>query len=135
MTATLANISFVEIFLQILKNFGKCSGSKTNILKSEALWIGASKNSLERPLGPEWCTGVKTSGPHFSCDQGQIIKHDFHERLSEIQETINVWSLSSFGKVTVIKTFLVPKLLYVSIILETLEETMKQMERMIFNFL
>lgn len=43
--------------------------------------------------------------------------------------------LSSFGKVTVIKTFLVPKLLYVSIILETLEETMKQMERMIFNFL
>lgn len=43
--------------------------------------------------------------------------------------------LSSFGKVTVIKTFLVPKLLYVSIILETLEETMKQVERMIFNFL
>lgn len=26
MTATLANISFVEIFLQILNNFGKCSG-------------------------------------------------------------------------------------------------------------
>ena len=98
MTATLANISFVEIFLQILKNFGKCSGLKTNILKSEALWIGASKNSLERPLGPEWCTGVKTSGPHFSCDQGQIIKHDFHERLSEIQETINVWSLRVYPR-------------------------------------
>lgn len=94
MTATLANMSFVEIFLQILKNFGKCSGLKTNILKSEALWIGASKNSL----GPEWCTGVKTSGPHFSCDQGQIIKHDFHEKLSEIQETINVWSLRVYPR-------------------------------------
>ena len=42
--------------------------------------------------------------------------------------------LSSFGKVTVIKTFLVPKLLYVSIILETLEETMKQMERWYLTF-
>ena len=83
------------------------------------MWIRASKNSLEKPLGLEWCAGVKTLGIHFSYDQGQIMKQNFHERLSDIQKTINLWSLrglSLFGKVTVGKSFLIPKLLYVSTI-------------------
>ena len=40
-----------------------------NISKTKAMWIGASKNSSERPLDLEWCSGVKTLGIHFSCDQ------------------------------------------------------------------
>ena len=64
------------------------------------MWIGASKNSLEKPLGLEWCTEVKTLGIHCSCDQGQIIKQNFHERLSDLHKTINLWNLrglSLFG--------------------------------------
>ena len=44
-------------------------------------------------------------------------------------------SLSLFSKVTIIKTFLTLKMLHVSTILETPEEIIKQMERMIDNFL
>ena len=138
MTGTLANTSSAEIFMQTLNNFEKCSGLKMNISKTKAMWIGASKNSLEKPLGLEWCTGVKTLGIHFSCDQGQIIKQNFHERLSDIQKTINLWNLrglSLFGKVTIVKSFLIPKLLYVSTILETPQEIIKQMERMLYKFL
>ena len=40
-----------------------------------------------------------------------------------------------FGKVTIIKTFRKPKLVYVSTILETPEEIIKQMKRMIDKFL
>ena len=79
--------------------------------------MGQGKSSLEKPLGLEWCTGVKTLGIHFSCDQGQILKQNFHGRLSDIQKTINLWSLrglSLFGKVTIVKSFFIPKLLYVS---------------------
>ena len=86
------------------------------------MWIWASKNSLEKPLDLDWCTGVKTLGIHFSCDEGQIMKQSFHERLSDIQKKINLWSLrglSLFGKVTIVKSFLIPKLLYVFTILET----------------
>ena len=64
------------------------------------------EDSLEKPLGLEWCTGVKTLGIHFSCDQGQIMKQNFHERVSDFQKTINLWSLralSLFGKVTIVK--------------------------------
>ena len=138
MTATLANTSSVETFMQTLHNFEKCSGLKMNISKTKAMWIGASKHSLEKPLGLEWCSGVKTLGIHFSCEQGQIIKQNFHERLSDFQKTINLWSLrglSLFGKVTIVKSFLIPKLLYVSTILETPQEIIKQMERMLYKFL
>ena len=105
MTATLANISSVEILIKILNDFEECSGLKMNLSKTKAMWIGASKHSLEK---------VKTLGIHFSCDQEQVIKQNFHERLSDVQETINLWSLRSlslFGKVTIIKSFLIPKLL------------------------
>ena len=40
-----------------------------------------------------------------------------------------------FGKVTIVKSFLIPKLLYVSTILETPQEIIKQMERMVYKFL
>ena len=43
--------------------------------------------------------------------------------------------LSVFGKVTIIKSFLIPKLLYVSSIMETPPEDIKQMEKMVFKFL
>ena len=39
-----------------------------------------------------------------------------------------------FGKVTIIKSFLMPKRLYVSTILETPQEIIKQMERMVYKF-
>ena len=65
MTATLANTSSVEIFMQTLNNFKKCSGLKMNISKTKAMWIGESKNSLEKPLGLEWRTGINTPGIHF----------------------------------------------------------------------
>ena len=43
--------------------------------------------------------------------------------------------LSLFGKVTIIKTFLIPKLLYVSSIVETPYDILRRMERMIYKFL
>ena len=51
MTATLENTSSVEIFMQTLNNFEKCSDLKMNISKTKAMWIGAGKKSLEKPLG------------------------------------------------------------------------------------
>ena len=93
-----------------------------NLSKTKAMWIGASKNSLEKSLGLEWCTGIKMLGIYFSCDQEEVMKQNFQERLSDVQKMINISSqrsLSLFGKVTIIKSFLIPKLFYVSSILET----------------
>ena len=43
--------------------------------------------------------------------------------------------LSLFGKVTIIKTFFIPKLLYVSSIIETPSDILRRMEKMIYKLL
>ena len=66
------------------------------------------------------------------------MKQNFQDRLNEIQKMINLWKLrglSLFGKVTIVKSFLIPKLLYVSSIIETPPEIIKQLEKMIYTFL
>ena len=66
-----------------------------------------------------------------------VLKQNFRDRLDECLKLINLWKLrglSLFGKVAIIKSFLIPKLLYVSSIIETPPEIIKQM-KMIFKFL
>ena len=107
-------------------------------MNTSILWIGKNKHSLETPLGLEWCSGVRTLGVDFSCDQEQVLKQNVHDRLNECQKLINLWKmrgLSVFGNVAIIKSLLIPRLLYVSSIIETPPEVIKQMEKMVFKFL
>ena len=102
------------------------------------MWIGRCKNSSDKPLGLDWCTGVKTLGIYFSCNREEVFKENFNGTINSVQKTINLWrlrGLSLHGKVTIIKSFLIPKLLYPSSILETPLEIVKQMEKMIYTFL
>ena len=75
---------------------------------------------------------------YFSCNQEQVIKQNFYEKLSDIPKSINLWSLRSLSllvKVTIIKSFLIPKILYASLILETPQDILKLFKRMIYKFL
>ena len=72
---------------------------------------------------------------HKACTRDEALALVFDILL---QKAINLWKLrglSLFGKVTIIKSFLIPKLLYVSSIIETPPEIIKQMEKMIYKFL
>ena len=58
----------------------------------------------------------------FSCNQKVVSSQNFLEKLDKIQKVINIWNmrgLSLFGIVTIVKTFLIPKLLYISSIIQT----------------
>ena len=138
MTALLSDITSAKELLDSLNTFEKFSGLKMNVSKTKAMWIGTMKNSVEKPLGLEWCTTVKNLGVQFSCDQKVVSSQNFQEKLDKIQKVINIWNmrgLSLFGRVTIIKTFLIPKLLYLSSIIQTPMEIIKRMERMFFKFL
>ena len=67
-----------------------------------------------------------------------MVLQNFQEKLDKIKKVRNLWNtrgLYLFGRVTIDKTFLLPKLLYVSSIIEPPTEVIKRMERMIFKFL
>ena len=138
MTALLSDIASAKELLDSLNIFEKYSGLKMNVSKTKAMWIGTMKDSSEKPLGLEWCLTVRILGVIFSCNQKVVSSQNFQEKLDKIQKVINIWNmrgLSLFGRVTIAKTFLIPKLLYVSSIIQTPMEIIKRMERMIFKFL
>ena len=48
-----------------------------NISKTKAV----IKNSVEKPLGLEWCMAVKNLGVQFSCNQEVVSPQNFQEKL------------------------------------------------------
>ena len=55
-----------------------------------------------------------------------------------MKKLINIWSsrgLSIHGKVTVIKSLLIPKFVYISSLLPTPKELVKDLNRLLFKFL
>ena len=110
MTALLLAITPVKRLLVNLHAFKKCSGLKMNVSKTKAMWIGTMMNSLEKPLGLEWCTTIENSGVHFSINQEMVSSQKFEEKLDKIQKVINLWNvrgLSLFGRVTIVTVKLI----------------------------
>ena len=66
------------------------------------------------------------------------MKKNVNERLRDIKKLANIWSsrgLSIYGKVTVIKSLILPKLIYISSLLPTPNNIIKELNQLLFNFL
>jgi len=122
-TAVLADAKSAKVLFQVLDLFKNISGLKINSTKTEGMWIGSSKENKAKPLGIK-CPNdpIKALGVYFTYDLKLLKKKNFIERLDSIEKLINIWSsrgLSVYGKVTIIKSFLIPKFVYVCSVLPT----------------
>ena len=71
-------------------------------------------------------------------DQKPLKEKNFIERLDSIKKLINIWpsrGLSIYGKVTIIKSFLIPKFVYVCSLLPTPKEIVNKLNQLLFKFL
>ena len=103
------------------------------------MWIGSSKENKTKPLGIKWPKDpIKALGVYFTYDLKLLKEKNFIERLDSIKKLINIWSsrgLSIYGKVTIIKSFLIPKFVYVCSVLPTPKELVKELNQLLFKFL
>ena len=66
------------------------------------------------------------------------MQKNFYDKLRRIKSQIRLWSwrgLSLFGKVTIIKSLLLPKVLYISSILPSPLEFIKAFQTIVYNIL
>ena len=66
------------------------------------------------------------------------MQKNFYDKLKDIRLQTRLWScrgLSLYGKITIIKSLLLPKMLYVFSILPTSGDFIKQLNTIIFKFL
>ena len=138
-TAILADTNSAKIFFELLDRFRSISGLKINCSKTEGMWIGSLKESKEEHFGikrPK--IPIKALGVYFTYDQKLLKEKNFIERLDSIKKLINIWSsrgLSIYGKVTIIKSFLIPKFVYVCSLLPTPKEIVNKLNQLLFKFL
>ena len=126
-TAMLSDISSADI-----------SGLKINCKKTEGMWIGSIKENKAKPLRIRLPNEpIKTIGVYYVYDVKLLREKNLIERVYSIQKLINIWSsrgLSIYGKFTIIKSFLVPKFVYICALLPTSNELLKQLNQLLFKF-
>ena len=122
----------------LLELFEKASRLKLNVTKTEAMWIGSCQNCEIEPLGVKWKACIKFLGIFITYDVQLLVEKIFEQRLKKIKNTINLWKargLSIHGKVNIIKTLLLPKMIYASSVICTPPDVIKKFNTLVFHFL
>ena len=103
------------------------------------MWIGSLRNNKSKPFGIKWSgEPIKALGVYYSYDTKLLHEKNFIERLDSVKKLINVWSsrgLSVYGKVTIIKSLIIPKFVYILSLLPAPKEIVKELNRILFKFL
>ena len=129
--------------LKVLNIFYELSGLKMNVDKTKVIKIGALAGSQVH-LCPEYNLGWEEGnftvlGIEFNVDLKSIIELNFRKKLEEIKRTLTVWKqrqLTLLGKITVLKTLIIPKLNHLFIALPNPEDNiLKDFEKTFFKFL
>ena len=93
LTAFVSDIRSAQyLFLKLLDQFEKCSGLKVNYTKTEAMWIGSSRNNTETPLALKWRKTVKALGVHSSYNNEESVQKNFYDKRTGIKSQILLWS-------------------------------------------
>lgn len=130
--------------LQILDLYANVSGLKINFSKTKIIWIGCKKFSKEvyhhsRWKFTEFHTRFNLLGISFSVNMEEMIDINYIPVMENIDKLLSRWNsrnLTPIGKITVIKTLIVPKINH--LILTLPNPTLKfirSFERKLFKFI
>ncbi len=128
--------------IRLLDKFAKGSGLKVNVDKTQVAWLGSERFSLDR-LCPhvklKWVTSFKLLGIKFNVNLDEMIELNYKAKLDEIEQMLTVYHkryLSLIGKVTVIKSLAIPKLLHLlSVLPAPPEKYIEKLESVFKKFL
>ena len=122
--------------------FAKISGLRVNFDKTQVVWIGRKKYSSDT-IKTKWKlhwgkNEFKVLGITFNVDLNKINNINYKEKINSINKLIKVWKrryLTPIGKITVIKTLLLPILNHLFISLPNPEENiLKEINRIVYDF-
>ena len=102
--------------LDTINYFSTFSGLKINSSKTKIVWIGSKKFSKEVDHHARWklewgCSTFNLLGIEFSVDLKQIVDLNYNIQVPKIKALIQHWKrriLTPIGRVTVVKSLLLP---------------------------
>ena len=138
-TVLLSDVQSLSRLFDLLSLFERCSGLKLNQTKSEMLWLGSMRNrkdtihDLQLSAEPVYALGA-----HFTYDLEVSEKKIFFDKLGSLKKTLNMWSqrdLSIAGRINIIKTLALSKLVFICSVMNTPKEFSKEVDKITFDFI
>ena len=142
MTCFLKDNSSYNALFETLEFFGECSGLKVNHEKTEIFALG--NNTLQdvdsTSCFPKHniCVNIKILVVYFGYDVRQREALNFRQILKDMKKSINIWKwrgLSLLGKMQIVKTFAVPKIMYRASVTPLSKELIKEANSIIYGFI
>lgn len=128
----------VKTALKIIEKFGAYSGLKLNTHKTEIMWIGHSKLRNDS-IGDIKCSSkIKALGVIFSNDHEVNNIANWEKPLETVKQAVYNWSkrhLTFYGKITVIKSILLPKFVFLFQSLVVPKHIIDTINKMFYEFL
>ena len=139
LTTFLRDVSSYKHLVESLNRFEQCSGLKVNSDKTEALSLGVQdpKNSIVELRISKIEIPIKILGIHWTYNQQQRDKLNFYNLLESIKKQLTFWKwrhLTIIGKIQILKTFIIPKLTYRASIIHYSKDTLKQCNKILYDF-
>ena len=142
-TLALRNIKSLSKAILNFERFELCSGLKLNLNKTVIIPIGSTKNiKINLPIhlaqisvkhGP-----FKALGVWFTDKEEESIKLNYNDRLKKMQTLLSMWrvtNLSLKGKITILRTLILPQIQFLFGLLYIPEYILKTIDDMMFQFL
>ena len=130
--------SVIQLF-DLLQNFSLLSGLEINIAKTEAMWLGQWKNNEDTPFGFKWPKEpILSLGIFFSHNRTHVEELHFGAKVRELEQTLNAWKrrkLTLYGKINIVKTLGLSKLIYNASVLNVPKQYVEQINKITFNFI
>ncbi len=130
----------VQTALGIIHEYSSVSGLHLNLDKTEGLTVGFLRNQrLNVDPRIKWPTEpIRYLGIHIGYKLNECHKKNWTNKLDSMQKLIDCWrtrKLSIFGKITIIKSLLLPKITHPATVLEIPDEVIKNLNKMLYRFL
>jgi len=125
--------------LRVLNDFKEHSGLEINTTKTEAMWLGEWKDRADEPSGFKWPKEpISALGVFFSYNKESANRLNFSEKILNLEKTLNTWqrrNLILHGKINLVKTLGISKLLYSVSVLPIPDPYIQEINKLIFNFI
>ena len=141
-TIVLGNMISIENVIDAIKKFGNVAGPKLNVIKTKGIWLGPLKEQgLRKHKNIKW-TGnpVKCLGIYVGHNAAKCYELNWNKKLDAVKRVIAQWkqrstSLTIQGKILVVKTLVLPKIIFPATILCVPEDIVKELKCCIYEFI
>ena len=135
----LRNETSVKHTLDLLNHIHKCAGLKLNRDKTHGMLLGQRNNMKLTKYGINISTtAIKTLGIYVSNNEHDTMTITLNEKVTKIKSLLQMWkgrSLSIKGKITILRSKVLPIILYPASILYVPKKIIDEIDHLFYDFI